>query len=79
MTARLNLVGRTSGRLTVLEELDPDVLCQCTCGTVKLVHRGHFLDKRTRSCGCLQREIAARLCTTRVPHKNRGQNEAELS
>lgn len=62
---RLNLAGRTFGRLTVLK-LSHDVLdrhgntlwdCRCACGGVLVGVRGKALNSGgTLSCGCLQRE-----------------------
>ncbi len=70
----IDLTGKKSGRLTVIGR-DPDKrigrytrpqiywLCQCECGAIKSI-RGCNLRNRqytcTRSCGCLQKEVAAK-------------------
>jgi hypothetical protein len=56
-----NMVGKTFGRLTVIE---PDVpkegrtryLCKCECGTVKTVIGRDLVSGHTKSCGCLWRD-----------------------
>lgn len=71
MTRFEDLAGRTFGRLTVLHrgEVARSGLsdqyqdktfwvCRCTCGTVKTVNRTN-LQRNTRSCGCLRKELAA--------------------
>ena len=59
------LVGRLFGRLTVME-MRPRMtcLCQCQCGTLKMVRRQHLLSGRTNSCGCLRKDWEARTRTT---------------
>lgn len=60
MSARINLIGRRFGNLTVIGEGEPDKrgqprwLCQCDCGNTNnvsttLLKRGH-----SKSCGCLR-------------------------
>lgn len=31
--------------------------CRCDCGGAKIVHGSHLKDGRSRSCGCLNREV----------------------
>lgn len=61
-----DLTGKRFGRLTVLREAARDKprlprwLCQCDCGTEKVVPAASLLKPNpTQSCGCLQREKAA--------------------
>jgi len=55
------------GRLTVLRDYGSNRfhkhiwLCGCHCGGVAVVCTSHFLSGHTKSCGCLQREIAAKI------------------
>jgi len=63
-TTKINLVGKTFGRLYVVEEVllrdkhnHIKYLCRCSCGKYKEVS-GQSLRRSTRSCGCLQRESA---------------------
>jgi hypothetical protein len=64
------LVGqhqKGDGRLTVLRDSGINRfhkhiwLCGCDCGGVAVVSTSHFLSGHTKSCGCLQREIAAKI------------------
>lgn len=58
------IAGTRFGRLLVKEEIFGrrlrHYLCECDCGTEKIVRRDHLLETRVRSCGCLLRESAAR-------------------
>lgn len=66
MPAPINAVGRTYGRLIVLEKAPsrrynggkPRVMwrCICSCGTYVDVHTAKLQNGHTQSCGCLQRE-----------------------
>ena len=62
-----NMIGRVFGRLTVVAPAEADGrgrtkwLCSCSCGTTKVVSRGHLSDGNTRSCGCLARETTSRV------------------
>ena len=59
-TAKKFLVGKTFGRLTILEELDPTfclVQCGCENKTIKKIRRNCLLTGNTKSCGCLQHEF----------------------
>jgi len=62
----MNLVGRVFGRLTVVSEVakregDPDRrwLCRCECGRDVTTKCRTLVAGHSRSCGCLQREVAA--------------------
>jgi hypothetical protein len=57
-----DLTGQTFGRLRVISReggggrgKSPKWLCQCVCGTAKIV-TGHSLRAGQKSCGCLHRE-----------------------
>lgn len=60
---RLDLIGMTFGRLTVLEDLPGGtrsrryVRCSCACGSEAVVSVGKLRSGETRSCGCLRREV----------------------
>ena len=68
MGKAIDLTNRKFGRLTAirLEEIRPRKsggtihfwLCQCECGNKTIVRSVQLLNGRTKSCGCLQREIA---------------------
>ena len=64
------LVGqhqKADGRLTVLRDYGSNRfhkhmwLCGCDCGGRAVVSTSHFLSGHTKSCGCLQRETAAKI------------------
>ena len=66
---RLNLAGRSFGRLTVTHEGERSNqqrrwYCRCTCGNVKLIYQNDLLRQKTQSCGCLHNEQAKELFTT---------------
>jgi hypothetical protein len=52
-----NLTGKIIGRLTIIEDRGARLLCQCSCGKKKEISRKSFFNKRTKSCGCLQKEV----------------------
>ena len=67
----VDLSGRQFGRLTVIERAgtyrprhdpfhsQPQYLCRCECGE-EVVVSGHNLKQgRTKSCGCLRRELSS--------------------
>ena len=59
-----DLTGRVFGQLTVIQYAGGRRwLVQCVCGTTKQVLSYSITSGHTRSCGCLQREIATRLAT----------------
>lgn len=59
-----DLIGRTFGRLTVLQKLPPDrggnVLwrCVCECGGAATPRTNHLVSGATVSCGCRHREVS---------------------
>lgn len=71
--AKINLIGMTFGKLTVLQQAEDYVdpkgkhrvqwLCECSCEEHnKIIVVGSSLTRKkcpTRSCGCLQKELAA--------------------
>lgn len=60
---RLNVTGERYGRLTALyltAERSPSAwACQCDCGVIRTVRLCNLRSGNTRSCGCLDREMAA--------------------
>ena len=62
MPAKMNMIGKKYGRLTVLEQRGIDQrgeylwLCRCDCGNM-VVRKGHDIRTgRTKSCGCIHQE-----------------------
>lgn len=65
-----SVVGKKFGKLTILPEFEIRLsdrtnsfyyLCQCDCGNKKFIRLTDFKTGRTKSCGCIQREIAANI------------------
>ena len=58
----LNLTGQTFGRLTVIGP-DPNKkrywLCRCVCGNTLSTFSGNLTRGLTKSCGCLNKELAS--------------------
>ncbi len=63
-TMKINLIGRFFGRLLIVEGLDTDShgnskwLCRCECGNTTEVMGGHLTSGATKSCGCLNAQLA---------------------
>lgn len=54
-----DLSGQKFGKLTILSYIDKRIwLCQCDCGNICEVHGGQLKTNRTKSCGCLRKELA---------------------
>lgn len=73
MSRKIDLTGKTFGRLTVVEHPNGSsgkVVCRCTCGTVKSVYAMSLKSGKTKSCGCLQKEIVARQSDERRAYRN---------
>jgi hypothetical protein len=68
------MLDNLSSKLTIIKETEPyispsgfkakKVLCQCECGTVKVIRKQDVLNGHTKSCGCLQKEIMKKSKTT---------------
>jgi len=78
-----DLTGCVFGRLTVLERCGKNKhrqalwLCQCSCGTQKVVQGGALQHNYTRSCGCLNKEVAKSQTGSKNPRWNGGFRAAE--
>lgn len=48
------------GRWTIIEEKEGKFLCKCECGTEKLVNPSYLLNGRSKSCGCLRKELTSK-------------------
>lgn len=65
MNSRLkDYTGQRFGRWTLLSYIGPASgtrmwLCRCDCGTERSVSLGNLKMGRSRSCGCLQEEVAS--------------------
>ncbi len=62
---RISLVGQQFSRLEVIATAGRDAkgntqsLARCVCGVEKLIANRNLIRGNTRSCGCLQREVAS--------------------
>lgn len=65
------MVGKTFSRWTALSVGDrgkkPTLLCECKCGTKRLVRTASLKNGDSQSCGCLQREIVSYTNYQRLP------------
>lgn len=69
-----SVIGERFGRLVVISRAadyvradgrrDQKFLCHCDCGQRLITHRQTLLSGATRSCGCLQKELAAKRAVT---------------
>jgi Autographiviridae endonuclease VII len=64
-----NMQGQIFGRLTATEQHNQNWLCRCSCGNSKIVSGRNLRLGKTRSCGCLQKEIAANILRS-IGHRN---------
>lgn len=75
MPARLDLQGRTFGRLTVVKLEQRQAgrrrwVCQCICGGETRASSNVLVSGQSQSCGCLQRERSA--AAARVSSRRHG-------
>lgn len=74
MNKSYDMVGKRFNRLVVIKHYDNNRkngvkwLCMCNCGQEVIVLGSSLRKGNTKSCGCLQREIAAILCKKRTSH-----------
>ena len=67
---RQNLIGQKFERLTVVSLAGKDKcshslwLCRCDCGNERIVEGSDLKRGRTKSCGCLHRQLVAERSTT---------------
>lgn len=71
-----DLAGLVFGRLTAIDRVvSPDGYarwrCSCSCGGSKVARAQTLRNGRTRSCGCLSKEVAAARVTTHGDTSNR--------
>lgn len=71
MAKRLNIEdyrGKKYGKLTILDFYKKKsyiyVICKCDCGNIYHTRLSSILDNKTKSCGCLQKEIIGNLNKT---------------
>lgn len=63
MNKTIDLKGKTFNRLFVIERADNNEngksrwLCECICGNIKIILSDSLKSGKTKSCGCLNKEI----------------------
>lgn len=77
MPKRINIIGEQYGRLTVLKEVEQigyerRFLCKCICGNEKIVGMSQLRTGKTKSCGCLNKEITSQKNTRDLTGKRFG-------
>lgn len=74
---RKEVLGKTFVRLIVIADTGGrKVGCLCSCGTECKVDRYKLFDNHTKSCGCLEKEIAQSLMNSK--HKNTDQRSRHI-
>ena len=67
-----NFIGTKHNRLTILKEVEPilykkgtarRVLCKCECGKEKVIDFNSIRTSKSKSCGCLSKEVSSRTNT----------------
>ena len=74
-----DITGKRFGRLTAIKCTRRGTraagvtmwLCVCDCGREKITQAAHLVNGASKSCGCLQREIAKKVNTTHGKRKTR--------
>ena len=77
-----DLAGRVFARWTVLCPAGCDFYgktmwrCRCSCGTERSVHAASLTTGKSRSCGCLRAEVAAKTAERMWSEWRRAKREA---
>ena len=72
----IDMVGKRFGRWRVVERYEKEKsngaywLCQCDCGNIKPVSGNMLRSGGSKSCGCLQKEIVAKISSARKRDKS---------
>ena len=69
MPQKIDLVGVTKGKLTVISEDRKYIICLCSCGNKTRVLRSNFFRGHSLSCGCLKYKSG--ILGVKVPKKIR--------
>ncbi len=77
MPGLVDLTGRRFGRLIVIRRVNNGKsknrrwLCLCDCGNEKIIYGSSLPSGRTKSCGCLQKELVRKRFTKHGHSKNK--------
>jgi hypothetical protein len=74
---RIDITGERYGRMLVIREYeqvgyDRYFLCKCDCGNEKIVRMNELRSGKTKSCGCLNREMTSKSNTIDLTGKRFG-------
>lgn len=74
---KIDISGNRYGRWTVIREAGKKGkaitwLCKCDCGIVKEIRGNNLKSGQSKSCGCLDRELAAERTRNRAKHNGDG-------
>jgi len=78
MSRKFNLQGQKFGRLLVVGDSGKRknkkiiYLCKCDCGNLAEVRSTSLKNRNTRSCGCLQCEVASKVGRNNIKHGEAG-------
>lgn len=81
MPAKIDVTGKTFGRLTVLGDAPRGadgrrrVFCICSCGKDRIIEPRWLTQGATLSCGCLQREAVSKAAKLKATHGMSGTKE----
>ena len=75
MGRKIDLTGQRFGRLVAIRENGERTSakevfweCKCDCGEISVVSRSHLRSGNTKSCGCLNKELAYKRMKTKSYH-----------
>lgn len=77
MSVKIEMVGKRFGRLQVIKEAFSNrsgfhYICKCDCGTItKPIKGANLRNGRSKSCGCLQKEIITQRVTSHQKSRSR--------
>lgn len=73
-------IGDRYERLTVIDFDGKYAICKCECGNIKRIRKTSLTSKKcpTRSCGCIQRQVAYNIGNKTIAENSRKQIERNL-
>lgn len=78
----MDIIGKRFGKLIVISNSKRDgyVICKCDCGNYKEIRKTSLtkLKSPTRSCGCIQKQIAKKIGLETIKNNSKNQTETNL-
>lgn len=73
-------IGDKFGKLTVIDFDGKYAICQCKCGNIKSIRKTSLTSKKspTKSCGCIQKEVAHDIGNKTIAKNSRKQTERNI-